>query len=70
MITAEIKINGTLLGHLYAYNTGIKSELDTDVYRYNYEYYKVGEGKVTIGSITHSRADGAEKLISLLMGEI
>lgn len=73
MITTEIKINGILLGHMYAHNVGKANDgfgNDRGRYRYDYEYYRIGKGRIIMGSLTHNRSEGAEKLISLLLDEV
>lgn len=70
MLTAEIKINGALLGHLYIINKGptTGNEFLTGLgsYNYKYEYFEVGSNEAPkVGNITHKRQDGPLTLIRL-----
>ena len=66
MITAEIKINGMLLYHVYCTNSSKVSIADAndDRYHYEYEVYEIGKGKVHSGKLVHNRDGGGAKLIS------
>lgn len=85
MLTAEIKVNGTLIAHLYARNITFDKEWedaqklfagakvvvpDTKEHKYKYEYYEIGSGKTTSGNVSHIRNDGAAKLISVIMDDM
>jgi len=66
MLTAEIKINGCLIGHLYI--TNISNHFDNyGDNSYRWEYYCVhaqdGEPSIQIGNLSHKRAEGAIELI-------
>mgnify|MGYP001161867240 CR=1 FL=1 len=60
MLTAEIKINGALLQHLYILNT-IQRKLvkGFELWKYTAQLYDVGSGKVTKSTFWHKREDGA-----------
>ena len=65
MLTAEIKINGCMIGHIYIVNEG---ELGTSgIYNYSWEYYKPGSDSpqrvVMSGHTSHTRGEGALTLI-------
>lgn len=66
MFTVEIKINGALIGHVYARN------LDADAYEstYHVEYYKPESRKVRKFKVKHKRSDRAEKLLALILEKI
>jgi hypothetical protein len=78
MLTAEIKINGRLIAHLYMVNIGRVLAPDetaedlafrivgTGLYTYEYEYHEIGSKKIPkTGNIVHMREDGPLKLISI-----
>lgn len=60
MLTAEYRINGSLIGYLYIHNLGIQEK---GKYLYEYEFYKVGTGEVSKGTVRHKRSDGFMRLI-------
>lgn len=71
MLTAEIKINGCLLSHVYIHNTGVEPGMG-DCYNYEYEVYNVGEGEskgVIWGFLKHKRSDGALELVKKVLGK-
>jgi hypothetical protein len=81
MLTAEIRINGKLLGHLYIINRGCASAayeiglVDTptsmDDYLYDYEYFEVGSNKSPrTGKVAHKREDGALALIRICAEDV
>jgi hypothetical protein len=64
MLTAEIKINGILIGHLYIHNE-VKEFIDPDgIHPYSAEYYEVGSGEIKRALLPHRRSDGALTLIA------
>ncbi len=63
MLTTEIKVNGTLIGHIYARNIGSVSTIDPSTCQYEYEIYYVGRNMTKTGQISHDRGDGFEGLI-------
>ena len=72
MLTAEIKINGKLLGHLYIVNKGyVGNIMDSNrdsigLHAYDYEYFEIGSNKKPkIGKVTHSREAGPLTLIRI-----
>ena len=73
MLTAEIKINGAMIGHVYARNVCLAMNCDglpgdrKHVCRYVYEYYEVESRKIVNGEVRHNRNDGIRKLISLIL---
>ena len=68
MLSAEIKINGSLLGHLYLHNLGYLKGKLTEC-EYEYEYYEIGK-KIIKGNVIHDRQDGAIKLLEIATTDI
>lgn len=66
MFTAELKINGCLIGVLYGTNKGPASGAD-ESYRYEYAYHAIGKSRVTIGKTVHKYNDGLEKLVGSIL---
>ena len=68
MITAEIKINGTMLGHLYIVRDKpiVKHTLPVS---YTFEYYEISKG-VSGGSVMHKPVDGALRLLRTVIDKI
>lgn len=64
MLTVEIKVNGVLISHIYAYN---KDKKPKGINKYYYEYYKVGKYQITQGEVKHNYEDGIEKLVELIL---
>ena len=68
MLTAEIKVNGCLILHVYVHNTG---EMVGNGYRYEWHVYDVGKAQVIDrGTVYHELADGAYALIAKVLGEL
>lgn len=63
MFTAEIRVNGTLVAHLYGRNVGESGEL----HKYDYEYYQTAEGGLKMGSVIHDQEDGIAALVSKIL---
>ena len=61
MFTVEIKINGTLIGHVYGHNTGVKDRGET---LYDWHYYSTEGGNVVKGKAHHKRENGINALVS------
>ena len=67
MLTAEIKVNGALIGHVYIHNEGYLGA-DTNVCGYTYHIYDVGEAAIVKeGHVEHDRSDGAFALINRVL---
>jgi len=65
MVTAEIRINGTLLGHIYAVND---VTLENGQSLYHWECYVPDRGPLVGGTeLRHRREDGALALISKII---
>lgn len=66
MFTVEIKINGSLIAHVYGVNQTV---LPTGLTRYGYEVYEVASRKVTTGTVEHLRLAGIVPLISTILDD-
>ena len=64
MFTVEIRVNGTLINHIYGRNV---RDITPGVSDYHYECYTAESGKVVCGSVHHARKDGINKLVSLIL---
>lgn len=67
MFTVEIKINGSLIGHIYGRNTG---EYKGSKVKYDYEYYEPEEPGVRKGQVFHSRESGIRPLIAAILKDL
>jgi hypothetical protein len=67
MISAEIKVNTSLVGYVYARNTNTEKG---GKHVYTCEYYQPELGKVITFEIQHKREDGFVKLMELLFHKI
>lgn len=67
MMTCEIRVNGTLIGHLYLRNSGFRLE---GVVEYGCEYYKLENGKVVHFLLQHDPKLGAEALVADAMKKV
>lgn len=75
MIAAEVRINGQLIGNVYAHNQYPlydDKERPTDLYQYYYCVQTIpdkdGE-KTKSGHVVHQRSDGWEKLFSIILND-
>lgn len=62
MFTTEIKINGTMIIHIYGVNE-TRSAFRGEDNIYRYEYYRVEDREIKNGKVAHKREDGIEKLL-------
>jgi len=70
-LTAEIKINGQLIRHLYIENISpVLPQDDTDLFIYKFTATDTITGNSKRGTVTHHRRQGATKLIELVLKEI
>jgi len=67
MFTVEIRINGTLIGHIYGRNMGRNPGGKT---RYDYEYYEPELPNVRKGSVMHERDGGIRPLIAAILADV
>ena len=69
MLSVEIKINGNMIGHIYARNTTPTTKA-VGLNLYTSEYYKPELRSVVKGEITHEREAGIEKLVGKILLEV
>lgn len=67
MIDATICINGVMVGHIYAHNTG--SVTRSGKCNYDYKIYDVNKGAVASGVVTHDRENGMFILIKRIIDD-
>lgn len=69
MFSVEIRINGSMIAHIYGHNTStFNSDGDT---LYNYELYEVnGKTGLKSGFVAHKRSDGIFELIKKICSEV
>ena len=67
MFTSEIRINGTLIVHIYGRNLSLDDDSAQD--HYYYEVYRAETRKIRTGTISHHRPDGIEVLIGLILND-
>ncbi len=70
MLSAEIKVNGNMVGHIYARNVTGKLNLKNESHLYWWEYYRPESRRSNKGYVNHVRAEGIEQLISLILAEV
>jgi len=64
MFTVELKINGSLIGHIYGQNKGEDISGKT---KYDYDYYDVDRREQTKGTLLFRREDGIRALIAAIL---
>ena len=68
MFTTEIRVNGTLIGHVYGRNL---METKDGKDHYTFEYYAPeNPGEVVKGDVWHTRSDGIRKLLVKILQEV
>ena len=69
MLTAEVKINGALIYHIYVHNEEryIKTHPDAKC-SYYFEIYQP-QKEISKGKITHARTDGALVLLNKILSK-
>ena len=68
MFTFEIKINGSLIAHIYGHNEGRRNaEGETE---YRYEYYETENPKLTVGTVHHDPQKGIRPLIVEILQDV
>ena len=70
MLTIEMKINGTLIGQVYAHNKGY---VDGSICKYDWHCYQMdmkGNPTITQGTLRHDRPDGFNKLAEAIFKEL
>lgn len=72
MLTIEMKVNGTIIGQMYAHNKGYVDvtpvDPDGDWCEYDWHCYLLNYGDATLtqGTLLHKRTEGFGKLAALL----
>jgi len=67
MFTIEMRVNGTLIAHVYGRNVGDgRSEGLT---QYFYELYRAGNRKLITGDVEHKRENGIEALVVKILAD-
>lgn len=66
MFTTEIRINGTLILHIYGINTAVQKEGKT---QYKIDIYNTEKLEAKSFNVYHYRRDGISKLIELILAE-
>ena len=68
MFSVEVRINGSMIGHIYGHNEGFTNNSKKyDECNYTYQYYDVQEGIVYSGEVKHERQDGIEELLKRIL---
>ena len=67
MFTVEIKINGSLIQHIYGHNEGEDADGKT---RYTFDLYDVQEQKLIKGEVKHHRHEGIRPLLTQIFKEV
>lgn len=68
MFTFEIRINGSLIAHIYGHNEG---EIDKKGQtKYSYEYYEPTTRRIVSGTVRHKRGDGIRPLVTTILKDI
>jgi len=67
MFTMEIRVNGTMIGHVYGRNLSTDSSGKS---KYKIDYYKPELPKLLTTTLYHKRDDGIEKLVETIMQEV
>lgn len=68
MFTLEIRINGTMLVHVYGHNEGEIN--DANQTKYRYELYRLDSREVVNGEVWHYRHEGIEPLIASILMDV
>ena len=72
MFSAELKVNGVIVGMLYGHNKGYADKKATPECDYYIEYHTFGEycKNVVTGNIIHDRDDGLGLLVSKALEQL
>ena len=66
MFTIEIKINGSMIGHIYGHNEGPDPNGTGDT-KYAWEYYRPKSREIKHGTVFHSQEAGIESLVCKIL---
>lgn len=67
MLTVEIKVNGTVVKHVYAHNMDGLAVSEYEVVVADTVPYNRGKPSIQEFNITHDRADGIGRLVSAIL---
>lgn len=67
MFTFEVRINGSLISHVYGRNVGPDDDGKT---RYAYEYYEAESRKVSSGHVAYRSEEGIRGLLVTILNDI
>jgi hypothetical protein len=67
MFTIEVKINGSLISHIYGRNIGDGPD---GASQYAYEYYEPEIRKVVKGEVFHARGEGIRSLVQKILADV
>lgn len=72
MFSTEIRVNGSLLAHIYGRNTCACRGLRVEEHKctYDYEYYEVESRTLQTGEVKHDRKEPIRKLITLILKDV
>ncbi len=65
MMTLEVRINGTLIGHVYLRRT--QTDRLKNIAVYEYEVYSPGDGVIASGHLEHPYPDNAFRLTAKVL---
>lgn len=65
MFTVEIRINGSMISHIYGRN--VSESQTSGKHVYDFEYYQPETRKIQKGQVEHNRSDGINSLISSIL---
>lgn len=68
MFSMEVRINGSLIGHIHGQNLGLSDTGETT--KYSYEYYEPTLGALVKGTIYHVRELGIRPLLQQILQDI
>ena len=67
MFSFEIRVNGSLITHIYGHN---EDKSTSDGTLYTYEHYRVASRKLVCGTVTHHPSDGIDTLVIKIMEDV
>lgn len=70
MFNVEIRVNGTMIGHIYGRNITPATKQGVGLDLYTWEYYKPESRTVVKGVVSHDRDAGIEKLVGKILLEV
>jgi hypothetical protein len=67
MFTVELRVNGTMVSHIYGRNI---APACSGKHRYEYEYYEIERRQTHRGVVEHRRESGIRALIASILEDI